>query len=301
MIDLDASTLDEIARLLCGDDGPLYRKGWELRDFMQRAGLADVPDQDGAPRRPWTRQALEGGDSQAMNAERAILRLADAREYAGEKAAYQETLRQLSDILSLEGLQVVHDRRGRPRLAELDEPRESKEALLRVELKVSISQVITDHAMAAVAEQRLREAKTCQEAGAYVATLIMLGSLLEGVLIAVVEERLPGDPPKPLDRIGLEELINLAHKSGWIQVDAKLGSELIRRYRNLVHPAAQLRIGDPPDADTLDMCWPVVNATLNDLAESARRSATRRPHPTGIPQVGASSASAHKKPTDKSA
>jgi hypothetical protein len=54
-----------------------------------------------------------------------------------------------------------------------------------------------------------------------------------------------------------------------------MGSHLIRSYRNLVHPAAQLRIGDPPDADTLEMCWPVVNATLNDLAVSARWSTTQ--------------------------
>jgi hypothetical protein len=185
--------------------------------------------------------------------------------------AYQETLQQLSGILRLEGLQVIHDRRGRPTLAELDEPGESKEALLRTELKVSLAQVITDQAMAAVAEQRLREARICQEAGAYMATVIMLGSLLEGALISTAIERLQGGLPKSQDRIGLEELINLAHEKGWIQVDAKMGSHLIRSYRNLIHPAAQLRMGDPPDADTLEMCWPVVNATLNDLAESTRR------------------------------
>jgi hypothetical protein len=274
MIELDTSTLDEIARLICGDDGPLYRKGWELRDFMQRAGITDAPGQDGIPRRQWTRQALEGSDGEVTNGERAILRLADAREYAAEKAAYQETLQRLSEILRLEGLQVIHDRRGRPGLAEPDE-QESREAFLQTELKVSLAQVITDQAMAAVAEQRLREARTCQEAGAHTATIIMLGSLLEGVLIATAIERTPDGLPKSRDHITLEELINLAHKQGWIQVDAKMGSHLIRSYRNLVHPAAQLRMGDPPDADTLDMCWPVVNATLNDLAVSARRSTTQ--------------------------
>ena len=51
---LDDSTVDEIARLLCGDDGPLYRKGWELQSFLSRAGIADVPEYDGSPRRLWT-------------------------------------------------------------------------------------------------------------------------------------------------------------------------------------------------------------------------------------------------------
>lgn len=267
MTDLDPSTLDELTELILGDDGPRYRKGWELRDFLRRAGISDVPDYDGTYRRQWTRQLIDGGGGELTNAERAILRLADQREYAAEQTAYQETLRLLGDILRLEGLQIRHDKRGRPSLAELDDTQQGQagDTLRGIELKVSISQIITDQALAAAAEQRLHEARLCHHAGAYMASIIMLGSLLEGVLVAVTAERLP-EPPKPLDRITLEELINLAHRQGWIQVDVRMGSELIRRYRNLVHPHAQLRMGDPPDADTLDICWPIVNATLNDLA-----------------------------------
>jgi hypothetical protein len=270
MIELDESILDEIADLICGDDGPLYRKGWEIREFLRRSGIEDVPDYDGSYRRSWTRQALHD-DTDTTNAERAILRLADPREYASEKTAYQETFRRLNEILSLEGLQIVHDKRGRPQFAEMDSTEEEKarNKLRGTVLKVSISQVITDPSLAAVAQQRLNEARTCHEAGAYMAAIIMLGSLLEGVLVAATSDRLPGSPPKSLDHMALEQLINLAHQQGWIQVDVRMGSDLIRRYRNLVHPRAQLRMGDPPDADTLDICWPIVNATLNDLAATA--------------------------------
>jgi hypothetical protein len=275
MAELDSSTLDEITELICGDDGPLYRKGHELQDFLRRSGITGIPNYDGSYRRSWTRQALDGSEGETTNAERAILRLADPREYAAEQDAYQETLRRLAEILSLEGLQILHDRRGRPRLTELDDtgPDGARDVLGGTELKVSVAQVVADQALAAVAEQRLNEARVCHAAGAYMASIIMLGSMLEGVLVAVVAERLSGNPPKPLDRMGLEELINLAHREGWIQVDVRMGSELIRRYRNLVHPRAQLRMGDPPDADTLDICWPIVNATLNDLASTASRTA----------------------------
>ncbi len=260
---LDDSTVDEIARLLCGDDGPLYRKGWELQGFLSRAGIADVPEYDGSPRRLWTSEVITGGDGERSNAELAALRLADPREYVAEKAAHQETLRRLDEILRPEGLRIARDGYGRPELADADA------GVMRVELKVSMDQVVSDPALAAVIQQRLDEARLCHDCGAHIATVIMLGSLLEGVLLSAVEERLTGLPPRPFDRMGLQELIELAHREGWIQVDVKMGSELIRSYRNLVHPRAQVRMGAPPDSDTVDICWPVVNATLNDIAATA--------------------------------
>lgn len=262
---LDDSTIDEIVRLLCGDDGPLYRKGWELQSFLRRAGIADVPEYDGSPRRLWTSEVITGGDGERSNAELVALRLADPREYAAEKAAYQETLRRLDEILRPEGLRIARDGYGRPELAEFDV------GVMRVELKVSMDQVVSDPALAAIIQQRLDEARLCHDCGAYIATVIMLGSLLEGVLVSAAGERLTGPPPKPLDRMGLQELIELAHRKGWIQVDVKMGSELVRSYRDLVHPRAQVRMGGAPDSDTVDICWPVVNATLNDLAATAPR------------------------------
>jgi len=260
---LDGSTIDEIARLLCGDDGPLYRKGWELQSFLSRAGIKDVPEYDGSPRRLWVGEVIADADREPSNAELAALRLADPREYMAEKAAYQETLRRLDEVLRPEGLRIARDVYGRPEFADADA------GIMRVELKVSMDQVVSDPALATVIQQRLDEARLCHNCGAYIATVIMLGSLLEGVLVSAVGERLTGPPPRSLDRMGLQELIQLAHREGWIQVDVKMGSELIRSYRNLVHPRAQVRMGAPPDSDTVDICWPIVNATLNDIAATA--------------------------------
>jgi hypothetical protein len=195
-----------------------------------------------------------------------VLRLADPREYVAEKKAYQETLRQLDQVLRPEGLRITRDGYGRPELADADA------GVIRVDLKVSMDQVVSDPNLAAVIQQRLDEARLCHDCGAYIATIIMLGSLLEGVLLFAAEERLAGPPPKPFDRMALQDLIALARRERWIQVDVKMGSELIRSYRNLVHPRAQVRMGAPPDSDMVDICWPVVvNDTLNDLAATAPR------------------------------
>lgn len=277
MIELDASTKDEVARLMTGDEDRRFRRTEkQLRDFFQRAGIKDVPYDDRPTRSLLARRALEGSNDGISNAERAILRLADPREYSSDKDAYEESVRQLGEILSTEALQITHDERNRPAIIPLELPPEPEAALGDVELKVSLDQVISDPDLEAVAQERLNEARSCHSAGAYMSSIIMLGSLLEGVLIAAVKERPHGQLPKPIERMGLQDLIDFAHKQRWIQFDAQLGSQLVRQYRNLVHPDLQLRqIGHLPDADTLDMCWPVVNAILNDLAATARNKPQR--------------------------
>lgn len=79
----DDSTLEEIAAMVCGDDaGMKYRRGWELRQFLRRAGMDDVPEHDGSPRQQWVLDLLrERRDDQTGDVEAVILRLADRREY----------------------------------------------------------------------------------------------------------------------------------------------------------------------------------------------------------------------------
>jgi hypothetical protein len=46
-------------------------------------------------------------------------------------------------------------------------------------------------------------------------------------------------------------------------------------------PGPQVEMQHSPDADTVDMCWPIVNANLNDLVatrpEATGRRETQRP------------------------
>ncbi|MEY9843049.1 hypothetical protein ABH940_000097 [Streptacidiphilus sp. BW17] len=277
----DESVLIEIAHLICGDDSPLlYRKGYEIAGFLRRAKWEDVPDPDGTPRHQWTlgllRERQEEGEGDAL---KAVLRLADRREYVGQPREYNAMVGRLNEVLALEGWRIGYAE-GQPLLVPAEVDAEEPVRMPKVELQVSVSQVINDPALASAVQTRLDEARTCYENGAYTAAVIMLGSLLEGVLVHVAQVRAVAQTlrRRPED-MGLKDLVDLAHNNGWIEHDAKLASELVRHYRNLVHPAAERRTGHGPNRDTVDMCWPVVNATLNDLAATAS-AAPARPTPS---------------------
>ncbi|MGA4860842.1 hypothetical protein [Streptomyces koyangensis] len=277
----DDSTLTEIAHVICGDESPLiYRKGYEIAAFFQRAGWDDVPEYDGTPRHKWARELLrERQEDGVADAERAILRLANRIEYYNQQQVYQATLKRLNDILVLDGRRIGEEE-GQPVLRRCETGFEDEARQLpRVQLKVSVSEVVSDPELAATVQLRLDEARTCYEHGAYTSAVIMLGSLLEGVLAHAAQVRAAGvSMPKPLPRMGLNDFVAFAYENRWIEHDAKLASQLVRHYRNLVHPLAEKRTGHSPNRDTVDMCWPVVNATLNDLAATAAAPPVA-PHP----------------------
>jgi hypothetical protein len=270
---LDDNTLEEIARLVCGDEGPVYRQGWELPGFLRRAGWRDVPDHDQTIRRQWVLDRLRERRDSPTEVESVILRLADPREYLSEPKAVTEAARSLNAFLVHEGYQVQLPG-GRSRLVECDPALAHPSELAPVELKTTLTDLVQDPALAAVLQSRLDEAHTCHTNGAHVAAIIMLGSMLEGLLLDVLRTRAHPNERPPHVKTPLQQLIEATHRNGWIQADAQRFSHELREYRNLVHASAQLRIGDVPDADTFRVCWYVVVAALNDLAATR---ITRRP------------------------
>ncbi|MFF3874895.1 hypothetical protein [Streptomyces sp. NPDC001978] len=99
------------------------------------------------------------------------------------------------------------------------------------------------------------------------AAIIMPGSLLEGVLVPVIQERdralLGSTSP---DRATLDVLIKTCHQAGWIGADIERFCHELRRYRNHVHPHREIQEAHTLDRDTLNVSWQVVSAVLNDLA-----------------------------------
>jgi hypothetical protein len=60
-----------------------------------------------------------------------------------------------------------------------------------------------------------------------------------------------------------------AQRLHWIDMDAYKIVDALRHFRNLVHANEQRSvIGEVPDADTVDMYWPVVIGAINDLGRT---------------------------------
>ncbi len=155
---------------------------------------------------------------------------------------------------------------------------ESKKQLVKGPNLIALTSVIPD--LEPIIQARWLEAQKCQHAGAYVAAVIMMGSILEALLLA----RCSRDPKRayqaksaPRDRMGknvavhewtLSAMIDVSGEAGWIKTDRAGFSHALRQSRNIVHPYEHARTSANFDEATCKMCWQVLNASVEDLLAS---------------------------------
>jgi len=280
---MDAQTLDSLADLICGDgeNYPIYRTGSELTRFFQRVGFSNFIH-DGSTRKWWTLSVL--GQLTDNNLKAVILRLANPREYKGNQAQVAKAVERLNEILMIEGLQVVLEG-VQPTLKEIT-PQFSEESsqeelkplpppdFLNLKLEPGIGEILSN---------RWTETQKCFDAEAYLAATILMGSLLEGIFLAVLQKypkeaniskAAPKDTKtgkvKYFAEWSLSDMINVSHDLQWVDLDVKRFSHALREFRNLIHPYQQMNAKAFPDRDTSEISWLVVQAATNDLARKLK-------------------------------
>jgi hypothetical protein len=107
--------------------------------------------------------------------------------------------------------------------------------------------------MKKILEDRWVEIASCVFAKAPLAATVMMGGLLEGILYARIE-KLPDKSPvftaaaAPKDKLGkthplkewkLQNYIDVAQELGWITQTVHGISDIVRDYRNFIHPHKQ--------------------------------------------------------------
>lgn len=280
---MDSQTLDSLSDMICGDgqDYPVYRTGSELTRFFQRVGFANFRH-DGSTRKWWTLDVLKQLSENNLRA--VILRLADPREYRGNQEQVSQAISILNEILMVEGLKVELEgvkaklKEITPQFIEQTKVADLKPLpppdFLKLKLEPGLGEILAD---------RWDQAQRCVNVEAHLAATIIMGSMLEGMLLAVLQ-KLPkeGNTCKaaPIDpRTGkvkyfaewsLSDMINVAHEANWIDLDVKKFSHSLREFRNLIHPYQQMVLKAFPDKDTCEISWLVVQAVANDLAKKLK-------------------------------
>ncbi len=279
---MEEFTLERLAELICGDDksfAPVYRSSWYLTQFFVSVGLSRF-QHDGTTRKIWVLDCLRQCSTEELN--QVILGLASPKAYKGNVEQLELALRSLNEVLNPEGLSVeingvkpvlnsIEPRLSRP----LNSPIANDTFLLE---KPNFKSLGIEAEYSDLLDSRWQEVEKSLQSHAYLASLILMGSLLEGVLYwaltkfpekAFRASASPKDPktgkPKSFHDWSLSQMIDVAHELGWLGIDIKRFSHSVREFRNLVHPYQQMKEGVIPDEDTCKISWQVVRASLNDL------------------------------------
>ncbi len=131
-------------------------------------------------------------------------------------------------------------------------------------------------------KRRWREAQICQHAGAHLSAIILMGSILEGLLVARVQLDAGSAyqaTASPKDKKGknvaipdwnLNSLIDVAVELDWLKRDRGKFSHALRESRNIVHPWVEVAKKANFDGATCKTCWEVLKASVGDLMESVK-------------------------------
>ena len=244
----------------------------ELAAFLRDSGMEFETPEEIHDRKEFVLDLLTSFNG-ASELECLITGLADPREHDDD----QKCVSHLNEILHLDGLSVeIQGRGAAPKLVpvEATKSRPAKETVAPRDF----GRLVQDEEMASVLALRWEEAQLCVQAKAYLAAVVMMGSLLEGVLLAKMQAH-PGDAntaksaprdwrsdrAKPFAKWRLAEMIQVAHERGWLSQNVMAFSVALREFRNLVHPSVEFAGVERPDRGTCNLCQEVVDLALGQL------------------------------------
>lgn len=141
-----------------------------------------------------------------------------------------------------------------------------------------LTKISLEFQVTAILDARLKEARTTLSSKAYLSTIFLCGSVLEGVLLGVARNfpakfnqsvASPKDKSgsvKPFHEWSLAQLIDVASELGLLKPDIKKFGHGLRDFRNYIHPYQQMVSGFVPDEHTAKVCFQVLKAALASLA-----------------------------------
>ncbi len=123
---------------------------------------------------------------------------------------------------------------------------------------------------------RFKEANRCYTTKSYLATIFLLGSILEGILLDLITHNIiifnkaKSSPKlngkvKPIYNWTLEEMINTALELGFIKLDVSFHCKNLKNFRNYIHPRHQLVQQFDPNEYTIKIAINVVKATAYEI------------------------------------
>ena len=131
-----------------------------------------------------------------------------------------------------------------------------------------------------VIDQRWKEAQRCMHAECFTASIILMGSILEALLLAramlsvgAASQSTRAPKTKSGQAVAIQDwnlsaLIDVAVDVGWIKTDRGKFSHALRESRNVVHPWVEVTTRANFDLATCRTSWEVLQASVDDLLAS---------------------------------
>lgn len=244
-------------------------KSKQVRGVDEVASLKSTANAWFKSHRPTAAQAVGTTNISAIDAQYQIV--LDSAEKHAAKQTYLDALKAAKDLLVAARGSVLT-----APVARVSSPTD--------DLPPDFSPLVGNQDMKNILTQRWHECCKCVTADAHLAAIVMMGGLLEALFVARAN-KMPDKKPlvnaaaAPKDRATgkvqnyqdwmLDSYIKVAHELKWITESAKDVADILKEYRNYIHPEKERRHGVVLALNDSSMFWQVTKALTRQLLLSA--------------------------------
>lgn len=160
----------------------------------------------------------------------------------------------------------------------------NEDDFLNAEFKdINLHSLPIDSVIIPFLEDRITEIKQSLSVNASLSVIFLIGSTLEGLLLGVAT-RYPAEynraqsSPKNretgkvrgFNEWTLNNFIDVSHEVGFLSEDVKKFSQVLRDFRNYIHPYQQMSYNFRPDQHTAKICFQVLKAALYQIESKSK-------------------------------
>ena len=281
---LSDRTLKELRIIINGDDTPDYKKGYQLVEFFNNLGFHDKYTSGFPSRWAYTDEKLKAING-TPELDKCIKNLFAVINYVGRIEQLDSYIAQFNQYLAFDKWKIIRDNDTitfkRLDRVIVDTPKkeeastESDFLAHKFELDISLLGLNLD--VEEIIRLRLKEAEQCVKHQAPLSSVIMIGSILEGVLLGIASlypKEFNQSNAAPKDEEGkirkfqdwtLNNFIDVASEIGFLNQDVKRFSHAVRDFRNYIHPYSQMATRFNPDNNTALICFQVLKAAISQI------------------------------------
>lgn len=285
---LKERTLQKLREIINGDSTPHYKSGPKLVEFFNSLGSNDRYGQGFPSRWFYTDEKLKEING-TPELDKCIKKIFAVEDYIENIEELDQMIADFNKYLAFDKWQVIRDndtitfkRLDKVVVAEPEKVSADmqEEDFLKLTFDVNVDALKLDTSISGIIKERLCEVEPCIKNGAPLASIFMIGSILEGILLGTASafprqfnqaQCAPKDKDTGKVRIfpewTLNNMIDVAAEIGILKHDVKKFSHIVRDFRNYIHPYQQMSSQFSPDKHTAMICFQVLKAAIYQIGD----------------------------------
>lgn len=286
---LNIRALEKLRKIINGDESPDradYRTGPQLVAFFNELGFKDKYGQGFPSRWEYTDERLKAING-TPELDKCIKAVFAVFNYVGRIEELDALVADFNQYMAFDKWQVVRDNEvitfkrldkvvvdsGKSATSEIKE-----DEFLKMTFDVNVDSLGLDADVCEIIKLRLKEVESCIGGKAPLASILLIGSILEGILLGMATiyprqfNQAPSAPKEKSDEKvrafpswTLNNYIDVAFEVGLLKQDVRKFSHVVRDFRNYIHPYQQMSSRFFPDKHTALICFQVLKAAISQI------------------------------------